>query len=266
MASELERIADSIREVGNSSGQHQTATRQAATSARSLSGALSGSSNRSAASAAAALQAAHLHASRAAGELETFGSDAKSFADRLASGGRGTGMAASAFRGTSIEASDVAATDASGGQDLAGSDQAMSIEQIAELIAPINPNYVGDPFDVYSNNCGSCSLATYQRIMGTDPSATASAMTLSVEEMETLTGKQQIPGSPEEIRQRIIDAGSGSCAVIGIDRSSASGHWFNAYYDGKAVWCIDSQDNSIVPWPPNYSFPNHPVTSWDSSI
>ena len=92
MASELERIADSIREVGNSSGQHQTATRQAATSARSLSGALSGSSNRSAASAAAALQAAHLHASRAAGELETFGSDAKSFADRLASGGAGPGV------------------------------------------------------------------------------------------------------------------------------------------------------------------------------
>jgi hypothetical protein len=87
MPSELERIADSVREVGDSSGRPQTVTRQAADSARTLGAALAGSSNRSAASAAAALQVAHGHASRASGELATFGSNAGAFADRLASGG-----------------------------------------------------------------------------------------------------------------------------------------------------------------------------------
>jgi len=95
MPSELERISDSIREVGDSSGRPQTVTRQAADNAKALAATLAGSSNRSAASAGAALQAAHGHASRASGELATFGSDAKAFADRLASGGTGSGMSSS---------------------------------------------------------------------------------------------------------------------------------------------------------------------------
>lgn len=90
MPSELERIADAVREVGDSSGQHQAITRQAADIARALASALAGADNRSATSAATALQTAQRHAARAASELTVFGSDAKAFADRLASGSPGS--------------------------------------------------------------------------------------------------------------------------------------------------------------------------------
>jgi hypothetical protein len=268
VVSELERIADSIREIGDSSGRYQTVTHQAADSAKALAAALAGNSNRSAASAAAALQVAHGHAARAAGELMNFGSDAQAFADRLASGGVGSGSAGqgSANGGTRGGASETRTADPSGGQDSLGGDHVLSVEQVMNLITSINPNYNGDPYDIYSNNCGSCALATYQRVTGINASAIASASSLSMGEMEAATGRPQIPGTPEEIRQRLIAAGPGSCAVVGVDRAGTSGHWFNAYYDGSQVWCVDSQDRSVSPWPPDYSFPSHRITRWDSNI
>lgn len=137
------------------------------------------------------------------------------------------------------------------------------ISDINEWIGDINPNF--DPFDVnsdYSNNCGSCAYAVYQRLEG-NPDACASADNIGYNrEMEALTGLEQISMSPEEIQERLLAEGEGAHAIIGIDRETGPGHWFNAAcIDGKVV-AIDGQTGEITDWPPDMG----DVTNWEMSV
>ena len=134
---------------------------------------------------------------------------------------------------------------------------------INEWIHDINPNF--DPFDVesdYSNNCGSCAYAVYQRLEG-DSDACATATNIGYNsEMEALTGLEQVSMSPEEIQERLLAEGDGAHAIIGIDREVGPGHWFNAAcIDGKVV-AIDGQTGEISDWPPDMGN----VTNWEMSV
>ena len=125
-----------------------------------------------------------------------------------------------------------------------------------------------DPFDpARAVNCGQCALAVEQRLSGAVPDASAGLGTLSVAEMEAATGLKQVPATPAQIEQYLIDQGAGAHTVVGVDRAGGvAGHWFNAYYDGKNVYAIDGQTGQVLGWPPNMDFPGYPVTNWDMGV
>lgn len=139
-----------------------------------------------------------------------------------------------------------------------------NISDISNWLGDINPNY--DEFDIespYCNNCGSCAYAVYQRLEGIDTEACASVKNIPYnQEMEALTGMEQVSMSPDEIEQRLLAEGDGAHAIIGIDRAEGPGHWFNAAcLDGKVV-AIDGQTGEIRDWPPDYG----DVVNWEMSV
>lgn len=138
-----------------------------------------------------------------------------------------------------------------------------SIDEVGTWLEEINPNF--DPFDIdspYCNNCGSCAYAVYQRLEGNkDICATAENIGYN-NEMENLTGMEQISMSPEEIETRLLEAGDGAHAIIGIDRAFGAGHWFNAANIGGKVVAIDGQSGEINDWPPDYGN----VVNWEMSV
>ncbi len=138
-----------------------------------------------------------------------------------------------------------------------------AVEDISTWIGDINPNF--DPYDwdsPYCNNCGSCAFAVEQRFEGNTDIAATSENIGTVEEMNALTGMEQVAMSPEEIQEYLISQGPGSHGIVGIDRVSGPGHWFNAYYDGQKVVAIDGQTGEVNDWPPDYG----DVTNWDISV
>nr|WP_199345559.1 toxin glutamine deamidase domain-containing protein [Mycobacteroides chelonae] len=143
-----------------------------------------------------------------------------------------------------------------------------STAQIGDWLHEINRGPGMDPFDpARAVNCGQCALAVEQRLSGMSTDATAGHGTLSIQEMEAATGKQQVAATPSEIAKYLVDQGPGSHTVVGVDRAGdMAGHWFNAYYDGKKVWAVDGQTNEILGWPPDMDIPGHPVTNWDMGV
>lgn len=142
-----------------------------------------------------------------------------------------------------------------------------SVEDIHQWLPEINHGPGMDPFDpARAVNCGQCALAVDQRLTGAMPDASAGLGTLSIPEMESATGLRQVPATPSEIEQYLINQGAGAHTVIGVDRAGAAGHWFNAYYDGTKVYAVDGQTGEIVGWPPNMDFPGRPVTQWDMGV
>ncbi len=148
-----------------------------------------------------------------------------------------------------------------------GSDNSDNHDNTSDMqnwLTDINPNY--DPFDYespYSNNCGSCSLAVYQRLEGIDDSSVASAENIGYNhEMNAITGMEQVSMSPSEIEQRLLEQGDGSHAIIGVDRAEGPGHWFNAACMNGKVVAIDGQTGEITDWPPDYGN----VVNWEMSI
>ena len=136
-------------------------------------------------------------------------------------------------------------------------------EEVSSWINEINPNF--DPYDwdsPYCNNCGSCAFAVEQRFEGNSDIAATSENIGTVAEMNALTGMEQVAMSPEEIQDYLISQGPGSHGIVGIDRVSGPGHWFNAYYDGQKVVAIDGQTGQVSDWPPDYG----DVTNWDISV
>jgi hypothetical protein len=134
--------------------------------------------------------------------------------------------------------------------------------EIDAALAAINPNF--DPFDPangYATNCGNTSSILNDFLNG-NPTREASTGTLDVPQMEARTGNPQTPMTPDQIAGSLRAMGAGSHCVVGIDRSTGDGHWFNAYFDGDTVWSIDAQTGTRSPWPPNE--PN--ATNWDASI
>lgn len=134
-----------------------------------------------------------------------------------------------------------------------------SIESVNSWIKSINPNPSNDPRRKV--NCGKCAAAVYKRLNG-DNNAVAGLGTYSIEEMNEITGRTQTAMTPEEIENYLITQGAGSHVVVGVDRSSGAGHWFNAYYDGYHVYTIEGQGGLINRWPPDYGN----VVYWDASI
>ncbi|WP_162256667.1 polymorphic toxin type 15 domain-containing protein [Agromyces sp. Soil535] len=150
-----------------------------------------------------------------------------------------------------------------GGQpDTTGNHSDRTIDEIDAALAAINPNYdPSDPANGYATNCGNTSSILNDFLNG-QSSSEATTGTLDVPQMEARTGNPQTPMTPAQIDASLRAMGPGSHCVVGIDRSTGDGHWFNAYFDGTTVWSLDAQTGSRSPWPPNE--PN--ATNWDASI
>lgn len=147
--------------------------------------------------------------------------------------------------------------------DLVELNEVRPIDELGTWLEEINPNF--DPFDIdspYCNNCGACAYAVYQRLEGnSNICATAENIGYN-DEMEALTGMEQISMSPAEIEARLLEQGDGSHAIIGIDRLIGPGHWFNAANIGGKVVAIDGQTGEINDWPPDYGN----VINWEMSV
>lgn len=133
------------------------------------------------------------------------------------------------------------------------------LEQINSWIPEINPNSNNDPRRKI--NCGQCAAAVFNRLNG-DDSAVAGLGTYSISEMNRITGKVQTTMTPSQIENYLRSQGAGAHVVVGVDRSSGAGHWFNAFFDGRKVYTIESQGGYLNGWPPDYG----DVIHWDVSI
>lgn len=133
------------------------------------------------------------------------------------------------------------------------------LNQVSSWVSEINPNEFNDPRR--ETNCGKCAAAVFKRMNG-EVNAVAGLGTYSNREMNKITGKVQTPMSPEQIEEYLKNQGAGAHVVVGVDRASGCGHWFNAFYDGTKVYTIEGQGGYIGGWPPDYG----DVVRWDVSI
>lgn len=133
------------------------------------------------------------------------------------------------------------------------------VQQVKSWIGKINPNPNNDPRRTV--NCGQCAAAVYQRMNGNN-NAVAGLGTYSISEMNAITGRTQTTMTPEQIASYLQTQGAGAHVVVGVDRASGAGHWFNAFYDGRQVYTIEGQGGTVNGWPPDYGN----VVHWDVSI
>ena len=128
----------------------------------------------------------------------------------------------------------------------------------------INPNYKNANLPLsqqrlYEENCGACAFALEQHFAGQDLQMIATDKNIPTDsEMETRTGKKCTYMPPEEIEKILRQRGAGSHLIVGINRFNpitgkpATGHWFNAYYNGKKIYTVDGQSGQIYEWPHDY--------------
>ena len=160
--------------------------------------------------------------------------------------------------GTSGDGSDGSSPDA----DATPQQSTRTEAEIRQALAEINPNFdPHNPANGYATNCGNTSAILNDFLNG-NPTSEAPTGTLDVPEMEARTGLPQTPMTPQQIADSLTAMGPGSHCVVGIDRSSGDGHWFNAFFDGDQVWTLDAQTGDMSPWPPN----EPTATNWDASI
>jgi hypothetical protein len=68
--------------------------------------------------------------------------------------------------------------------------------------------------------------------------------------MAEWAGQKPVPTSMGEIGRRLAELGAGSLAIVGFDRYSGGGHWFNAVNHDGTVLAIDGQSGKLGTWPP----------------
>lgn len=138
-----------------------------------------------------------------------------------------------------------------------------TIEGVRSWIKEINPNY--DPYDMespYNVNCGACAYVVHERLNGNDATCASANNIPTDAEMEELLGKRIVSMSPEEIEKKLLEAGDGAHAVIGVDREYGPGHWFNAACLEGRVVAIDGQSGEVLDWTPDYGH----VVNWEMSV
>ena len=116
----------------------------------------------------------------------------------------------------------------------------------------INPKY--QPNTPYASNCGSCSFALWQRLNGLNATASAGKKNIARTDadMERLTGLKCRYMQPNQIAAILRQRGPGSHLIVGINRNSYPGHWFNVFYDGKEIKTLDGQTGQVYDWPHDY--------------
>lgn len=138
-------------------------------------------------------------------------------------------------------------------------DAKLKLKEIRGWIKEVNPQYNPFRYDAYSVNCGSCALAVEQRLSGFNPKAVAIQENIAPKDhmMELVTGKKCEYMAPEAIEAKLREMGPGSHLLVGINRkgglfSPASGHWFNAFFDGEKIFTLDGQSGEVFDWPHDY--------------
>jgi hypothetical protein len=104
------------------------------------------------------------------------------------------------------------------------------------------------------NNCGECARAVQATWSG-DPSVAATLIDRTKRGepnacMPEWAGQESEPATMQQVNDRLTELGPGSSAIVGFDKYSGSGHWFNAINDGGVIKAVDGQSGDIEPWPP----------------
>lgn len=200
-----------------------------------------------------------------AGGPSGVGGSAASAAVGAAGGAVGAAaIAAAAYQGA-VAGAAVGSAGGSGSNG-GGAAPRNTIESISGWITTINPNY-NNPFTPKANvNCGSCAFAVEARLSG-KPNSTAGMENIPTPlKMEEATGKRCISTNPGGIASRLMQQGPGSHMIVGITRTRngmpISGHWFNVFYDGNAIYTIDGQSGQIHGFPHDY----HHVSGWIAMV
>jgi CubicO group peptidase (beta-lactamase class C family) len=104
------------------------------------------------------------------------------------------------------------------------------------------------------NNCGECARAVAKTWFGEAVTAAALADDEAAGEptrlMSDWAGQAPAQASMTEISRRLESLGAGSLAIVGFDRSSGAGHWFNAVNRDGTVLAVDGQVGRFGEWPP----------------
>lgn len=189
----------------------------------------------------------------------------------------GDADASSADGDHSAETADTSDTDPSRGET--GSDPASGVDRSTDAVVPTAPRpeslvradalleQFGGDFD-FTNpdhtarvDCGFHALNMFDAMNGR-PVQDVGTGPVTVAEVEARTGVPQSPATPSQIEASLRAMGPDSTVVVGIDRSTGMGHWFNAHFDGERVWALDPQTGERGPWAPDEPH----ATNWDVSM
>jgi len=140
----------------------------------------------------------------------------------------------------------------------------LRFKEVKQWLPEINPKYNPFRYNEFSRNCGSCAFAVEERLSGRNPDAISIPENIAPKDhmMELITAKKCEYMSPQEIENRLKDIGPGSHLIVGINRSSGVGHWFNVYYDGENFHTLDGQSGKTYDWPHDYGN----VTQWCAMV
>lgn len=140
----------------------------------------------------------------------------------------------------------------------------LRFKEVKQWLPEINPKYNPFRYNEFSRNCGSCAFAVEERLSGRNPDAISIPENIAPKDhmMELITAKKCEYMLPQEIENRLKDIGPGSHLIVGINRSSGAGHWFNVYYDGENFYTLDGQSGKIYDWPHDYGN----VTRWCAMV
>ena len=123
--------------------------------------------------------------------------------------------------------------------------------ELAAWLPDTNPDKAGPG---RWNNCGECARAVAATWHGRTVTAAAladdSAGGEPVARMAEWAGQRPVAVSMTQVKDRLDELGPGSVAVVGFDRPSGGGHWFNAVNDDGTVTAVDGQSGLRETWPP----------------
>ncbi|WP_234353780.1 toxin glutamine deamidase domain-containing protein [Gordonia iterans] len=264
MASELQevctRLLDTCSTIDQRSAELRAANTQLDRALQELNRAIS-DSGAPVRDAVAMVADASRKARAAEGSLGAASAAGTSYARSQIGAGSG-GMGGPPSRGATAGGAGVAAA---GGAGTGGAvpTSGLDMEQIDGALAAINPNF--DPYsfdDAFRTNCGHTSSILFDTLNGAPVRAAPGGTTLTTPQMEAATSLPQTPATPAQVEASLRAAGAGSHCVVGVDRSTGDGHWFNAYYDGQDVWVLDAQTGVRSPWPPD----EPDAVVWDASL
>lgn len=140
----------------------------------------------------------------------------------------------------------------------------LRFKEVKQWLPEINPKYNPFRYNEFSRNCGSCAFAVEERLSGRNPNAVSIPENIAPQDhmMELITAKKCEYMSPQDIEARLKDIGPGSHLIVGINRSTGAGHWFNVYYDGENFHTLDGQSGKTYAWPHDYGN----VTRWCAMV
>ncbi|MDT9593735.1 tetratricopeptide repeat protein [Nocardioides zeae] len=150
-----------------------------------------------------------------------------------------------------------------GAQLVAGLDGSIYVRESSHTAAALRVEYAQgartDPDRLAArpiNHAASAVVAMLERLRGTGSTSTAGPTGPEPAELARIFGGRLGATTPEEIEAVLRAAGTGTYALVGVDREVGPGHWYIAHIGRNAgetedqVNALDPIANTMRPWPP----------------